>query len=126
MSLTERNAFAERAHDQATRLDIADLVDYLQDVLGRRLVAYIGGVGNTRTVMRWVSGESNVGEDSEANLREAYEIADLITKHDSRRVAKAWFVGLNPQLGDRSPAEALHEGGRKEVRSAARAFIAGG
>ncbi|WP_084709757.1 hypothetical protein [Rubrobacter aplysinae] len=127
MSLVERNVSAELAHNQATKLGMADVVDYLADVLGRRLVAYIGGVSNTRTVARWASGENTVrGDEAIANLREAYEAAYLITRRDSPEVAKAWFVGLNPQLGDLSPAEALREGSRKEVKSAVRAFIAGG
>lgn len=127
MALVERNALAERAHSQATRQEMPDVVDYLADVLGRRLVAYIGGVGNTRTVVRWAQGESSVrGEDTEANLREAYEVVFLISRMDSPGVAKAWFAGLNPQLGDKSPSEALREGSRRDVKAAARAFIAGG
>ena len=127
MALVERNDLAKLAHVQATRQPMPDVVDYLVDVLGRRLVAYIGGVGNTRTVMRWVSGESRVrSEDAEANLREAFEAVYLIARRDSPGVAKAWFAGLNPQLGDRSPAEALREGDRKDVKAAVRAFIAGG
>jgi len=39
---------------------------------------------------------------------------------------KAWFIGLNPQLGDVSPAEALREGRLMETVSAARAFTVGG
>jgi hypothetical protein len=45
-------------------------------------------------------------------------------------VAQAWFQGLNPQLGDRSPARLLREGDLAEVGpeivAAARAFVIGG
>ena len=47
-------------------------------------------------------------------------------RFDSSRVVKAWFIGLNPQLDDESPAEAIREGRLKEAMSAARAFVAGG
>lgn len=39
---------------------------------------------------------------------------------------RAWFVGMNPQLDDDSPAEAIHGGRLKEAMAAARAFAAGG
>lgn len=39
---------------------------------------------------------------------------------------RAWFIGLNPQLDDVSPAEAIHDGRLKEAKAAARAFVAGG
>ena len=45
-------------------------------------------------------------------------------------IAQAWFQGLNPQLGDRSPLRLLREGDLDEVGpeviGAARAFLAGG
>lgn len=62
----------------------------------------------------------------ERRLRAAYEIAQLLVRFDSSRVVKAWFIGLNPQLDDESPAEAIREGGLKEAMNAARAFVAGG
>jgi hypothetical protein len=46
-------------------------------------------------------------------------------RFDSSRVVKAWFIGLNPQLDDESPAEAIREGRLKEAMNAARAFVAG-
>ena len=39
---------------------------------------------------------------------------------------RAWFVGLNPQLGDESPAAAVREGRTRDVLVAAKAFLAGG
>jgi len=60
----------------------------------------------------------------------ALHVALLIARHDSARVAQAWFQGLNPQLDDRSPARLLREGELDEVGplvlSAARAFVSGG
>ncbi|TCW18822.1 hypothetical protein EDD19_1484 [Dietzia cinnamea] len=35
-------------------------------------------------------------------------------------------MGMNPQLDDVSPAEALADGQHREVMAAARAFVAGG
>jgi hypothetical protein len=89
-------------------------------------VAYIAGVKDAKTVTRWASGEvENVRDENEKRLRTAYEIAQLLVRFDSPRVVKAWFIGLNPQLDDTSPAEVIHDGDLKAAMSAARAFVAG-
>jgi predicted exporter len=127
MSSTEARVLVEQAHREAVRASLSDVADFSQDLLGRRLVAYVAGVKDAKTVSRWAKGE--VGEarwESERRLRAAYEIAQLLVRFDSSRVVKAWFIGLNPQLDDESPAEAIREGRLKEAMNAARAFVAGG
>ena len=117
----------ERAHRQSVQASEAEVAGYLQELLSRRLVAHIAGVKDAKTVTRWVTGEVvNVRHENERRLRTAYEIAQLLVGFDSPRVVKAWFIGLNPQLGDVSPAEAIHDGELKRAMSAARAFVAGG
>jgi len=37
---------------------------------------------------------------------------------------RAWFIGMNPVLGDDSPADAIHDGRFHEAMGAARNFIA--
>lgn len=117
----------ERAYRQSVHASPAEVAGYLQELLGRRLVAYVAGVKDAKTVTRWASGEvENVRYENEKRLRAAYEIAQILVRFDSPGVVKAWFIGLNPQLGDVSPAEAVHDGEVKEAMSAARAFVAGG
>lgn len=117
----------EQAHRLATRVTMSEAARLLQELLSRRLTAYIAGVKDGKTVTRWVQGEVTAArDDNEQRLRTAYEIAQLLLQFDSPRTVRAWFIGLNPQLDDRSPAEALHEGQLKEALSAARAFVAGG
>ncbi len=111
----------------AIETSIPDIASALQDVLSRRLVAYVAGVKDAKTVSRWASGEVNaVRHESEQRLRVAFEIAQLLLRFDSSRVVKAWFIGLNPQLGDVSPADTIREGKLKEAMVAARAFVTGG
>jgi len=117
----------EQAHQQATRAPVPDVAAYLQDLLSRRLVAYVAGVKDAKTVSRWANGEVKaMRQESEERLRTAYEIAQLLIQFDSPRVIKAWFIGLNPQLGDDSPATTIREGRLKDAKAAARAFVAGG
>ena len=118
-------------HHDATRLDPAVLVQELRDVLGARLVAYLGGVEETRAVRQWAEGTRAVsgGEDLRP-LRVAYQAARLLAERDANEVVQASFQGLNPALGDRSPARLLREGAVDEVGpqvlAAARQFAAVG
>ena len=118
----------EQAHRQAVRVSIQDAAASLQELLSRRVTAYLVGVGDGKTVSRWASGDvSEIREpDTERRLRRAYEIAQLLLQFDSPATVRAWFIGLNPQLGDVSPAEAIHDGKLQDAIIAARAFIAGG
>jgi hypothetical protein len=82
-----------------------------------------------KTIARWASGSiSDIRNDEvEQRLRTTYQITQMLLRSsDSPQTVKAWFIGLNPQLGDTSPAEAIREGRLKEALAAARAFIAGG
>lgn len=119
------------AHAQAIRLDTPVLVKALRELLGAKLVAYLGGVRETRAVRQWAEGTRSVQDKTdERRLRLAYQVATLIAERDSAGVVQAWFQGLNPQLEDRSPARLLREGDLDEVGplvlSAARAFAATG
>lgn len=120
-----------QAHHSAVRLDPPVLVKELRDVLGAKLVAYLGGVKETRAVRQWVEGTRAIsgGEDLQ-RLRVAYQAARLLSERDSNEVVQAWFQGLNPALGDRSPARVLREGAVDEVGpqvlAAARQFAAVG
>jgi hypothetical protein len=118
------------AHTTAIRLHFPVVVKELRDLLGPRLVAYIAGVRETRTIREWIEGASVKGAGIEPRLRTALHIASFIAEHDAPSVVQSWFQGLNPQLDDQSPArllreEELTEAGPK-VLAAARAFVVGG
>ena len=120
-----------RAHDHAMRVPFATAAKELRELLTPRLVAYISGVRETRAVHQWADGtrEAKSGE-VEDRIRFALQVALLLNEHDAPRVVQAWFQGLNPHLGDRSPARLLREGELDEfgplVLAAARAFLVGG
>lgn len=117
-----------QVHRQAVDASVKEIAGRLQELLTRRLTAYIAGVVSGKTVARWASGEITEirNQETEQRLRTAYEIALLLLGQDSPQTVRAWFIGLNPQLGDVSPAHAIHDGHLKEALTAARAFIAGG
>jgi len=116
---------------QAMRLDTAVLVTGLREVLGARLVAYLGGVRETRAVRQWAEGIRGVQDPAdERRLRLAYRVAGLLSVREPAGVVQAWFQGLNPQLGDRAPVRVLREDDLDDagplVLAAARSFAATG
>ncbi len=122
------SAVSQTLHHRATSAPVSEIAGFLQNLLSRRLTAYIAGVRDGKTVNRWANGEVVDIRDYwvEQRLRTTYEIAQLLIGYDSAQTVKAWFIGLNPQLGDVSPAEAIKEGRLKESLAAARAFTTGG
>ena len=106
-------------------MEIADVVEQLADILGLTTVAAIGGVGETRAVQQWMGGR----EPQRPNvLRFALQLALMIATAEDRGVARAWFQGSNPQLGDRSPVMLLRNEPLEDVQgqlmAAARSFAA--
>ncbi len=119
-----------KAHQDSVRLPAPQLVQALRDLLGARLVAYIGSVKETRAVRQWAEDERKPSEDVLLRLRAAYQIAALLAEKDAPAVVQAWFQGMNPQLDDLSPARVLREGNLDETGAralaAARAFASSG
>lgn len=128
MSVTP--ARPDLAYVNAVRIQPAQLVAELRDLLGARLVAYLGGVKETRAVRQWAEGTRRVSAGDLRRLRLAYQAARLLAERDTPAVVQAWFQGLNPALEDRSPARVLREGDIDDVGpavlAAARQFAAVG
>ncbi|MET3642821.1 hypothetical protein ABIC73_004424 [Prescottella equi] len=119
------------AYNEAARMTQPQLVTALRELLGAKLVAYLGKVKETRAVRQWAEGTRSIGNDIDVErLRIAYRAARLITERDSPAVAQTWFQGLNPILDDRPPGLLLREGDLADVGpqvlAAARQFAAVG
>lgn len=121
---TDTGARSTAAHRSAATGSTRDIARFLVDNLGAALTAHIAGV-DRRTVTRWADG-SPARAEGEKNLRAAFQVFQLIQTVDAPHTVRAWFMGMNPQLEDLSPAEALADGLHREVMAAARAFVAGG
>lgn len=119
-------ALEQQAHRKTVESSFGDVASFLQEVLGQKLVAYIAGVKDPRTVGRWIAGDREPRPTAEANVRFAYQIFQLLLAEEAPQTVRAWFLGLNPQLGDDSPVESIKTAHFREVMGAARAFLAGG
>lgn len=112
------------SHSRSIGRGADDVLRTLVNGLGKKAVAAIFSK-DVRTIERWLRSTSNIGMESERLLRDTYQIFLLIEEADDVHVARAWFLGMNPNLGDHSPIERLAEGRAREVVAAARAFVNG-
>ena len=84
--------------------EMGPLVAALREMLGARLVSYLAGADDPQMVGQWADGESLPHPDTQERLRLAYRMVCVTTGSVPPRIAQTWFQGMNPQLGDRSPA----------------------
>ncbi|WP_022886133.1 hypothetical protein [Glaciibacter superstes] len=108
-------------HLSAIKLDVRDITAALQADLGQALLSVIVGK-EPRTVSRWLTG-TKPPQATEQLLRNAYQVLQVIESVDAAPTARAWFMGMNPDLDDNSPAEALSEGQMRSVMAAARNYV---
>lgn len=107
--------------------DIRDLVRALNGFLGPTLVAALSASRDRRISIAWAEPDGPV-PPSEAleRLQCAHDQFRLIDGAEGGDVARLWFIGMNPRLGDASPAEAIREGRFADVAAAAREMAEGG
>lgn len=114
-----------RAHAQAVQDSPAEIAAFLRDHLGVQLTALLADV-DVRTVNRWAADEGSPRETAEKRIRAAYQVFRLLEGFEASPTIRAWFMGMNPQLDDLSPTEAIANDQYRDVMSAARAFASGG
>ncbi|MGW1895397.1 XRE family transcriptional regulator [Streptomyces sp. NPDC002004] len=117
---------AELAHGTTTRMRIAEIARFLQENLGQRITARITRISDPRQVGKWASGDAQPREEAEARLRAALQTFQLIQHAEDIYTARAWMIGMNPQLEDETPAQCIADGRFKDVMVAARAYVDGG
>lgn len=112
--------------DRTMKMDIHDVVRELNNVLGTTLVASLAGSKDRKVPLRWAKPDGPEPRvEAQRRLvfahRQFYEIAAA----DGDHVARQWFVGSNPWLGEDTPITGIRDGRHLEVARAARAFIDG-
>lgn len=120
-----RTRGTSNAHTRSIEKSVTEIAATLQNALGQGLLAVIVG-RDGRTVARWVAGEASPTFESEQRLRDTFQVFSILTSEDSPTVARAWFMGMNPQLDDETPAEVLAAGQARRVMTAARSFADAG
>lgn len=129
-SSAKKHVVKKRVHpvspsELAVRTPINEIVSKLRDVLGSAVISALTEL-DVRNVQRWIDSSSVPQDEAQAKLRTAFTAVGLISEVDEAPVVRAWFIGMNDQLDDYSPAEAIAEGKLREVMAAARAFVSNG
>ncbi len=115
----------ERAHRAAVTATVPELATTLQEVLSRRVTAYLAGVQDGKTISRWANGDSPIRDhDVERRVRTAYEIVALLRITERPEAIRAWFISLDPRLDDRLPMDVIREDELQAALYAAQAFVA--
>ena len=116
-----------QAHRESVEFDITEIVSRLRDMVGPKLVAYVGNVKNTRPVGDWAAGRRSPGSEDEKRLRLAFQAARLLSERYSPTNIQAWMIGSNPSLKFESPARAIKNADNvadvaREIMNAATSF----
>lgn len=105
---------------------LADITGVLQEHLGQKLTAHIAGLADPKAIGKIAKGARAPREEAEKKLRAAYRVLTILLDDESAHTARAWFIGMNPQLDDDAPADVLREGRLKDVLAAVRSYSTGG
>jgi uncharacterized protein (DUF2384 family) len=89
------------------------LAEWLEMTLGTRLTAFAAGL-TTRELVRIAHGDEQPAPAEEQRLRNLFAVASMLAARDGAGSAYAWLTEPNEDLGGRSPASLLHDGGTPE------------
>lgn len=121
--------FDQRARDTSLGA-LADVIEATREILGAKLVAFIGHATRTETVRAWIDGSTVVDRETERRLRAACYAATLLHEREGSATIQSWFLGMNPELDDEPPAELLNnqnlDDSIERVERAARHFWVNG
>ncbi|MFS0717334.1 hypothetical protein ABC337_12760 [Arthrobacter sp. 1P04PC] len=106
------------------RLGIREVVRQLNSALGATLVAALTGSKDPRISYKWA--RENGPEPKPAAVQRlllAHRAWIAVSTNEGEHVARLWFIGANPWLGEVSPIEAIATMESKKVMAAAQAMI---
>ena len=120
------NSYFLDAYLDTTRLSTHELVRQLVRHLGPTLVAALADVRDRKLPHKWAHSDGPVPRpESLRRLQAAHRAWTAISTADSESVARNWFIGANPRLGEESPIMSLRQGDVAAVLAAAKAFVDG-
>ncbi|MBS2936856.1 hypothetical protein KDN32_03750 [Nocardioides sp. J2M5] len=96
-------------HQATTRMDFPQIVAHLNTHLGPSLVALLAGVKDRKMPAKWASGDVTPRVTAEQRVRNAHRAWMIVATAETDHIARAWFIGTNPYLGERSPVEVLRD-----------------
>ncbi len=117
---------ATKAHADAMRKDLHDLVAELVDELGPTVVQAMTGSRDRSVPAGWARADGPTPRKlAQEQLRLGYRVWTMLRDAEGPRVAAAWMTGANPRLAEDTPLTAIRERRAGEVIGATEAFIGG-
>jgi hypothetical protein len=115
------HAVADRTLRQGIHKTVRDLVS----ALGAPTVAILSGTRDLKAPYKWREDNGpSPRPETARRLNFAHELWLALEGATNEHIARSWFRGVNPRLGDMEPVLAIREGtDLAGVRAAARAFI---
>ena len=102
---------ASAAHQldlEAATRTIPEIAVYLQETVGQRVAAAIGGLADAKQVGRYARADGpQPHATTERYLREGYKVVRMLVDAYNDKTARAWLFGTNTRLDDQAPVEVL-------------------
>lgn len=113
-------------YGDTTRLTRHELVRQLVKHLGPTLVATLANVRDSKLPYKWAKADGpEPRDDAYKRLMAAHRLWTSVSNAENEYVARAWFIGANPRLGEEAPVMVLRAGDISAVMSAGKAFVEG-
>jgi hypothetical protein len=104
-------------------LNYREITRRLIATLGPTLVAALSGSKDRTAPHEWAAVDgSEPAPEALPRLACAYETWRKVAEAEGEQVARLWFIGANPWLGESTPVTAIREDRLKEVADAAQAM----
>lgn len=103
---------------------IARKAGFLVSRLGPTLVAASIGFRNRKVISELSENlDEAFSDEQKRRVDVLHEIWTTVANSEGDDIARAWFIGANPWLGDESAITAIREDRFSQVRVAARALV---
>jgi hypothetical protein len=97
----------------------------LVNALGPTLTAALAGVSDRATPLLWADGTALPNLAETARIEAADDAFARLAEADGADVARGYFIGMNPNLGDASFVFAIRAGRFDDVRAAVNNIVEG-
>ena len=110
-------------HAGTARLGIREIVRQLNTALGATLVGALAGTKDPKISYRWARTDGpEPRPEAQRRLQLAHRAWTVVSSVEGEHVARLWFIGANPWLGETSPIEAISQDRARDVMDAAQAM----
>lgn len=112
--------------NQSIQLSLDKIVEFLEKILGQRLLATMVNTKNHKLIGQWKKGQNPNSTEVKDNLRQIYHLTYLLKEFENPITVRAWFLSMNPDLDDKTALELVQSADFAKVLKAIKSYIAKG